>query len=1298
MARWSKFPVRRRYGTGVGQNHDPQPSICQWGHKCYVPEFVPSSKAMLARASQIITMQSMNNDNNSLYWQRNLNVCRLLLAVSAVLLVPTLLMGPEAAPGSQFPVVVHRTMQIVGVVCIALVWIVGWSQVEERLQFRNSLLSCAFLALGLLEFGHTVLSGPDEQHNIGNINNLLIISGQFFVAFGLIAFALAPQRTITRNVFIALHAGSLVLALGVFAILYDIPASGIAIHRVMPLSQIVLTLLFAGSGIVLWRRSLMLSHSATLYIATASLLLGISALGLQQHLFLNNWRSALIHGNLLLAYLLLFYALVITNIRQPYQTISDLQHHAELTLKALPDLTFETSEDGVILQYHSSPDRSDLLHSPEYFLGRSVSELLPDNVLAAWKKSLEECRKTGHSYGTQYSLHMDHGERRYEISASRIQPGKAKATYLFIARDITENYQLAKRLESLLHLAENSAGLGIEELARLGLDTLEALTSSRISFLHFLSGNEENVELFAWSTATTAHYCHATERGHYPVSLAGLWADSVRTRKPVIENDYPNAPNKRGLPEGHSVLTRILTVPVLEGDRIVMLIGVGNADYHYNEDTVQTVELFANELYQMIQRRRLQQESEHNRLLMESALVNLPVGVAINRIENGDVTFEYYNARFHEIYDIDPAALTNVASFAEAAFEDSEFRNALLASMEKDFNKARTNSFHWNRIPIERTGKPVRYVNVQLNVIGNSPLAVSVVEDVTEDVNKEAELRIASTAFDSQEAILITGADRKILRVNKAFELSTGYCADDVIGKSPNFFQSGTQSRDFYKNLWKSVHDNGIWRGEIWNRVKDGRTVPYSLTISSVKNAAGEITHYVGDYIDLSQIKSAEQTISQLSYFDPLTGLINRSHLRTLLSQQQLENLSETRYAGALIFDLDNFKAINDTQGHDAGDSLLIETAKRIGSLLRPEDKLARSGGDEFVALLMNLGNSAEQASLKLQLLGNAMLAQLEGSYHIGGAEYFSSSCIGATLLAIEGIDAREVFKQLDIALSYAKQEGPGQLRFFDPQLQMTVNEEAKMLDELRGALQLGELVLHYQPQFDASGRVVGAEGLVRWNHPKRGLLRPAEFLPLAQEHHLMKRIGDEVLKLGLSQLNAWQQLGFPSLALSLNITADQFYEEQFETNLKNLMDEYHVLPGTLMLELTESVLVSHVDTVRSKIERLNEWDVTFAIDDFGTGYSSLSYLSSLPMDQLKIDQSFVRNIGIVKSDAMIIRAIINIARELEMEVIAEGVETTAQRDYLIAQGCEQFQGYLYSKPLPIEAFNKLLAEKSSAH
>ncbi len=890
----------------------------------------------------------------------------------------------------------------------------------------------------------------------------------------------------------------------------------------------------------------------------------------------------------------------------------------------------------------------------------------------------------------------DEGERRFEISGSALSLRKKKKHFILIVRDISERYALVQRLEALLALTKNSAALNEQEIARAGLDALEALTHSKIGFLHFLSEDEREIELFAWSTATEAHYCNAKFDEHYPLRSAGLWADCVRTRAPVVINDYESAPGKHGLPEGHSPLQRLISVPVFDGTRVAMIVGVGNAETPYNDTSIGVVELFASELYQIIQRQRANRQLEKTRVMMASALENLPVGIAILRMQ-GELRFEYFNERFPAIYDVAPAVVTTLDSFVTAAFETAEERNSLLEPMGADVDSGDPQRYHWERLPIRRHGKPTRYVNVKLAPIPRTDLAVIQVEDVTDEMRNEEQDRIAAAAFSSQEGIIITDAHSRILRVNSAFERQSGYSAEELIGKTPAILSSGAQDEAFYKALWRSLREQGVWRGEISNKTKSGVTVPMSLTVSAVRDRDGNITHYVGDYLDLSLLKTAEETITRLSYFDTLTGLPNRENLKSALTAR-LINTEAPCYSGALMIDLDNFKIINETLGHTAGDMLLLQIAKRIQASVREGDTVARYGGDEFVVLLNRLGPSPEEASLKIQLVAQAILGTLDDTYFVEERPYFSTCSIGATLIEPGTSDMQEIFKQLDIALSEAKTEGRNQLRFFDSGLQESLNRQAQMQHELRVALQEHQFELYYQPQLNIVGEMVGAEGLLRWNHPTRGLLSPKDFLPLAEEIQLMIEIGDEVLALGMAQLHAWQQKPHTKhLKLSLNITVDQFYEERFETDLKALLKQHEISPRSLMLEFTESMLLGDVALAREKIGRLNEADLEFAIDDFGTGYSSLSYLSTLPMNQLKIDQSFVRNIGKVDTDGMIVRTIIDMAHALKMEVIAEGVETEVQHRYLLEQGCGMFQGFLFSKPLPIAQFARY-AKSHSPH
>lgn len=1228
------------------------------------------------------------------------------LAIMASAMFFVLNLSFDAQVEEHYFFLAHSIIEAAAVLIAVMIFIIGLSPLKENRTLRSTILASGFLASGLLELAHLVtIDGTFAQSlpNSAAISYKLTLAAQAFVAVGLLSFAFCPIRDLTKRtsrlIYVAFAIAS--VALTTFFILTTGETSNLLeknayFNLINFNSEVLIASLLAITGTKLFSNSFRNNSNPTLTIATATLTLAMSAIlfGTYQHV--NDFSSLAGHLYKISAYILLYRALVLKNIKQPYEEILDLEHRIEATLNALPDLTFETSIDGTIYDYHSNLGHDTLLAEPIEFIGKNLNEFLPDDANKTALAAMQEANEKGYSYGKQYSLVHADGEHRYEISASSLSISNNETHFVMLVRDISLRYSLTQRLEGLLSLTSASDKLSEHAVAQLGLDILERLTKSKASFLHSLSADEREIELVSWGSETEATFCKAEQESHYPLDKAGIWADCVKTRLPVVINDYINEATKRGLPEGHSELSRFVSVPIFDGERIAMIIGIGNAEYQYSHSTVKTIELFGNELFQILQRRHAQNESEKNRLLLESALENIPVGVAIST-RGKDARFEYFNQRFPALYGVNANDLSNIKAFLDVAIEDKTLRSELLGKLNIDMIHGEPKMQRWDRIPFKGNGNTQRYLNIQTVQVSNTDLNVTLVEDVTESIQIEEETRVSATAFSSQEGILITDANLQILRVNAAFERNSGYRAEELAGKTPAFFQSGNQAPEFYKTMWESIDNLGVWRGEIINKSKDGSLAPFSLTISAVKNKLGSITHFVAHYINLSDIKSAQNTINHLSLFDTLTGLPNRAFLKNMLSAKQLTSHSADGYIGALMIDLDNFRTINETLGHESGDELLIEVAKRLHNVLRSGDKVARFGGDEFVILFMELGADEEQASLKTQLLAQSVVYSLEDTYVIGKNAYFSTASIGATLVRARKPNSKEIFKQLDIALSSAKGDGKNKIRFFDPSWQDSVNTRAHLLEELRIAIKERQLELFYQPQINEHGKIIGCEGLIRWNHPTRGLLPPSEFLPIAQENHLMTRIGDEVLRMGLEQLHHWQQQAeLKHIQLSLNITADQFYEDDFEKKLLALLGKFSITPGSLMLEFTESMILGGVEAAREKIIRLNAADIEFAIDDFGTGYSSLSYLSTLPMDQLKIDQSFVRNIGIIETDTQIVKAIITMAKILKLGVIAEGVETQAQFDYLKSQECELFQGYLFSRPVPIAEFDQLVLNATS--
>lgn len=877
---------------------------------------------------------------------------------------------------------------------------------------------------------------------------------------------------------------------------------------------------------------------------------------------------------------------------------------------------------------------------------------------------------------------------RFEVSVSAVHTQDEDKSYLFVLRDISERYFMEQRLEALLSISEKSEGLDEQDIIKLGLNTLETLTYSEQSFIHIVDKDIDGHEVVAWHSLSSDFF--DIER-HALTPEIGISQECLSHRAAFFSNTPLQDHLSLSLPSALEALTRYVIAPIFDGEKISMVIAVANAEIDYNNNTLKTLKLFSAELYQVIKRRRAQRNFEQNQQLLITALDALPVGVAISR-PTLSMDFIYLNSHFFKAYDLTPGSVTSVEQFWEIAFEDKAERLAHQTRMVEDIQSGDPERLILRRLPIYRKGQLIRHVDVHNIPIPNTALLVTLINDVTDIVRKEEDLRVAAAAFSSQEGIMISDANYKILRINQSFESSSGYSSENLLGKTTDILHSAHHDEEFYKNVRKSLRVDGVWRGEFWITHFKGNIIPYSLSISAVYDAMGATTHFVGHYSNLSEIKTAQETISKLAYFDTLTGLPNRAHFKTLIEEQLSPSRKSSEISAALMIDLDNFKMINDTLGHDAGDALLLQVAKRVHKLLGPRDKIARYGGDEFAVILRDLGEDPEQATLRTQIVAKTILNALEDRYKIGESLYFTTSCIGATLLTNPSLSPQELMTQLDIALTNAKSTGINQIGFFDPKWQATVIERAKLLDELRTAITKHQFELYYQAQVDIHEKIVGTEALIRWNHPQKGLLNPIDFLPIAEENKLMKKIGDEVIQLGLAQLKKWQNNDDSRhLKLSINITADQFYEESFESSLLGTLERLEITPGALMLEFTESMLLGDITLASEKIERLKKQHITFAIDDFGTGYSSLTYLSKLSVEQLKIDKSFVQNIGVLESDAMIVKTTIDMAHNLGIHVIAEGVETTEQLEFLLSKGCNMFQGYLFSKPLPIDTFNQLM-------
>jgi diguanylate cyclase (GGDEF)-like protein/PAS domain S-box-containing protein len=567
-------------------------------------------------------------------------------------------------------------------------------------------------------------------------------------------------------------------------------------------------------------------------------------------------------------------------------------------------------------------------------------------------------------------------------------------------------------------------------------------------------------------------------------------------------------------------------------------------------------------------------------------------------------------------------------------------------------------------------------------------------EDITKNKQQENESSIAAIAFESQEGMLVTDANGRILRANHAFTKITGYTAEEIIGKNPRILQSGRHTHEFYAAMWKSIKDHGVWSGEVWSRRKDGVCYPEQLTITTVCNANSIVTNYIGTIADITKSHAAAAEIHHLAFYDPLTGLPNIRLLRDRLKPALVSSYRSGRKGALLFIDLDNFKTLNDTLGHHMGDLLLQQVAQRLEFCVREGDTVARLGGDEFVVVLEDLSKQTLEAAAQTEVISNKILVTLNQPYQLATYYYNCTSSIGATLFNEHDQSADELLKQADIAMYQAKDAGRNAMRFFDQQMQISIDTRVAMEADLRLAITENQFELYYQPQVNHNRQIIGAEVLIRWQHPQNGFTSPADFIPLAEATGLILPIGAWVLETACIQLKSWESdFQAQHLLLAVNVSARQFHQVDFVEQVQLVILRSGINPERLKLELTESLVLDNIDDTIIKMNALREIGVRFSMDDFGTGYSSLSSLKKLPLNQLKIDQSFVRDIASDPDDVVIVQTIIAMAKSLGMAVIAEGVETEVQRAFLEQHDCHLYQGYLFSRPVPIEQFETLLRQ-----
>ncbi|MES9899293.1 MAG: EAL domain-containing protein [Sedimenticola sp.] len=946
-------------------------------------------------------------------------------------------------------------------------------------------------------------------------------------------------------------------------------------------------------------------------------------------------------------------------------------------------------------------------HSPDLM----YNQIHPEDR-SRWEQSFNAATSGLEDYDVHYRIVKPHGDIRYiSAKAELVRDSKGKPTSMFgIVQDVTEQQRRENRLRRLNRTYEMLSrcnkslirAQSEEQLLNEFCDHIVATGGYRMAWVGCARSDEEKtVEPVAVAGDSTDYVCKAqltwadTPRGQGPGGRA------IRTGKSVIIRDVRTDElfqpwREAAIEQGYRSVTAFpLTA---NGNACGALLIYAEDSDAFDSEEVQLLENLAEDLsygVHALRARRRRNEAEAELEESEQRFKDFAASASDWFWESGpDLRFTFLSEHFSDSTGVSPELIIGKRCEELTAFDpnDADWSRHLQELKErrpfKDFQ-------FWHLTEDERricsrmSGIPIfDGKGVFLGYRGTAA-------DVTTQVNAQEELRLAAAVFESTtEGVMVVTVDGTILAVNKAFTTITGYNEDEALGQKPSLLRSERHDSAFYTTMWSAIHKEGHWSGEVWNRRKNGEVYPEWLNISSVKGEQGEVTRYVAVFSDITAIKQSEERLFHLAHHDPLTNLPNRLMFNVLLehSLERVERIGEQ--IAVLFLDLDLFKNINDSFGHPTGDLLLQRVAKRLAATIRKEDTVARLGGDEFILLLEQVGNMQTAAAIAEKLLHDLRLP-----FHINGQELYVAASIGISISPNDGTDGDMLIKNADAAMYRAKDRGRGSYCFYTEELTVSAMERVVLERELRQALEQNQLVVYYQPQYSLlSGKLVGAEALVRWQHPEKGLIHPDNFIPAAEACGLILPLGDWVLRESSRQMSRWLREGVDIERISVNVSGKQVERSDLVSIVREILDQTGLQPQHLELEITESCIMREAESAIKSLAELKMMGVRLAVDDFGTGYSSLSYLKQLPIHKLKIDRSFIKDIPDDSNDEAISRAILALGHSLQLEIIAEGVETKVQEAFLKEEGCDEVQGYLYSRPLPAKEFEALIKAASSAH
>ncbi len=721
------------------------------------------------------------------------------------------------------------------------------------------------------------------------------------------------------------------------------------------------------------------------------------------------------------------------------------------------------------------------------------------------------------------------------------------------------------------------------------------------------------------------------------------------------------------LVQGHNVLNREIRLQIPGKDQVTVFASYMPIQFH-DQDAV------LGWFYDISELKNFTTQLAHREKEFRRLIEYLPYGILIH--QEGKVCLANQKA----VQQFNAASAQELLELPVLDLVHPDYRDIVMKRATATLEKGTNNPVIEEKL-LCRDGTPFDAEVANLAVTFNGrPGSLVVFNDITERKRVETQLRINANVFNtSLDGILITDPQNRILDVNPSFTTITGYSRDEVLGHTPSFLKSGKQDEQFYQNLWSTLHEKGNWRGELWNRKKSGEIYAELLSISLIRDAQGRVLHHVGVFTDITNFKNHERELERIAHYDPLTGLPNRVLLADRMQQTLALSSRSQRLLVVGYLDLDGFKQINDSLGHEIGDQVLIEMAQRMKNLLREGDTVARLGGDEFVLLLTGY-REAQESLATLQRL----LSQLALPVTLNDTPPVTlSASLGITVYPLDPSDPDTLLRHADQAMYSAKQSGKNQIQIYDPEMDALLRQQQEFRKRFQHALENEELFLLYQPKVDLSGgQLLGVEALIRWNHPERGVLSPQEFLPYISQTHLDSQVGEWVIAQAFTQLCQWQAQG-REIPISINISPHHLERPNFIHHLTNqVLAHSRIPPRLLNLEILETLSLDNIQEVGEIIHSCRDLGIGVALDDFGTGYSSLAYLRQLPVSELKIDQSFVRDMVSSATDRAIIQSILSLASAFDCQTVAEGIENPSQYRLLLELGCQAGQGYHVAYPM----------------